>query len=302
MPTPGAGAALDRQSGDGGARRGMAGGALVEAVDREQPPSPPAAFDQLASDYDASFTSTALGACLRAMVWQRMDEVFAGRRRILEIGCGTGEDAVHLAARGFEVLATDPSKEMLRIAEEKAKRAGYADHIQFRAVPMERLGAELAGETFDGVFSNFGAVNCAPRLDRVAADLSRLLAADAPLLWVVMGRDVPWEWIWFLARGELRKAFRRHRKGGTAWRGMLISYPTPAALARALRPHFAAVGRRPLGVLLPPSYASRWLERSPRTLAALASLERALQRCPPLAAVADHYIFEARRLPARADV
>ena len=258
-------------------------------------------FDELASGYDASFTSTALGEYLRSMVWQRLDETFAGCRRLLEIGCGTGEDAVHLARLGFDVLATDASMSMIREAERKAQHAACANRIRFRCTPMERLGADLAGETFDGVFSNFGAVNCARQLDAVAADLALLLEPGAPLLWVVMGRNVPWEWGWFLARGEWRKAFRRRRKGGVAWRGMHISYPTPAALGRALRPHFAEVGRRALGVVLPPTYASGWLERSPRTLSALTRLERALHRWQSLAALADHYIFEARRLPAHAD-
>jgi hypothetical protein len=47
--------------------------------------------------------------------------------------------------------------------------------------------------------------------------------------------------------------------------------------------------------VLPPTYASAWLERSPRAFAALVGLERSLQRWQPLAAVADHYILEARR-------
>jgi SAM-dependent methyltransferase len=267
---------------------------------REVLPLGAAAFDQMALNYDASFTSTAFGSCLRAMVWQRLDAAVAGRRRILEIGCGTGEDAVHLASRGFEVVATDSSMQMLRVAARKAEHAGCAQRIRFRNVPMERLGAELRGETFDAVFSNFGAINCVPQVDALAADIAPLLEPGAPLVWVVMGRHVPWEWGWFLARGDWRRAFRRGRKGGSTWRSMHISYPTPAALARAVGPHFAPVGRRALGVVLPPTYASGWLERSPRTLSALAHLERALQRCEPLAALADHYIFEARRLPVNA--
>jgi SAM-dependent methyltransferase len=271
------------------------------AMKDDTPPLPARAFDELAAAYDSSFTATALGKCLRGLVWQRVDETFAGCGRILEIGCGTGEDAVHFARRGLEVVATDASLPMLRVAAQKAERAGCAQRIQFRRVPMERLGADFAGETFDGVFSNFGAVNCMRQLDAVGADLAALLKPGAPLVWVVMGRDVPWEWAWFLARGDWRKAFRRRRSSGVAWRGMDISYPTPAALARALRDHFAPVGRRALGVVLPPSYASGWLERSPRMLEALASLEHALQRWQPLAALSDHYIFEARRLPASAD-
>jgi hypothetical protein len=62
------------------------------------------------------------------------------------------------------------------------------------------------------------------------------------------------------------------------------------------------VSRHALGIVLPPTYASAWLERSPRALSALLRVERALQRCQPLAALSDHYVFEARRLPvARRD-
>ena len=68
-----------------------------------------AAFDDLAREYDAEFTTTALGSVLRAMVWKRYEHCFAGREHLLEIGCGTGEDAVHLARRGYRVLATDAS-------------------------------------------------------------------------------------------------------------------------------------------------------------------------------------------------
>ena len=257
------------------------------------------AFDDLAAAYDAVFTGSALGRSLRALTWKRLDAALAGVSRVLEIGCGTGEDAIHLALRGARVLATDPSPSMLRIAAEKAAQAGVTQRIEFRRVPMERLGAELAGERFDGVWSNFGAVNCVPGLAAAAAELAALLEPGAPLAWVVMGKHVPWEWLWFLSRGDARKAFRRERRGGAVWRGMRIAYPTPAELARALAPRFESTRCRPLGFVLPPSYASAWLERRPRLLAALARVERAAQRCEPLAAFADHYIFEARRLPAR---
>jgi SAM-dependent methyltransferase len=256
------------------------------------------AFDDLAAAYDAEFTASALGRALRALSWQRLDAALEESCRILEIGCGTGEDAVHLALRGKRVLATDPSPAMLRIAADKAKRMGCARRIEFRCLPMERLG-ELAGQQFDGVWSSFGAVNCVAGLDAAVAALAPLVLPGAPLAWVVMGRDVPWEWAWYLARGNAAKAFRRRGRGGAAWRGLRIAYPTPAQLRRTLRPHFEPTRSTPLGFVLPPSYAAGWLERRPRTLAALVHLERAAQRCEPLAALADHYIFEARRWPAR---
>ena len=174
------------------------------------------AFDGMAQEYDAAFTATRLGRVLREMVWERYESRFAGRERLLEIGCGTGEDAVHLARRGHQVFATDASEEMVRVARYKAEHAGVAHRIQFLCAPMESLGHELAGMRFDGVYSNFGALNCAAYLQTLSAELARHLAPGAPLVFVVMGRHVLWEWAWFLARGEARKAFRRLSRGGVS--------------------------------------------------------------------------------------
>jgi SAM-dependent methyltransferase len=44
--------------------------------------------------------------------------------RAVEIGCGTGNDAIYLAAKGFDVSAIDISPTALGIAEQKAERAG----------------------------------------------------------------------------------------------------------------------------------------------------------------------------------
>jgi SAM-dependent methyltransferase len=259
---------------------------------------PNAAFDELARHYDAQFTATALGKVLRHMCWTRFERVFAGRDYLLDIGCGTGEDAIHLARRGHRVLATDASLQMVRVARHKAERAGCAKSIRFVWTPMENLATELAGEKFDGLYSNFGAMNCAVDLPALARDLAALLRPGAPVAWVVMGRYVPWEWAWYLARGDAGTAFRRLRPRGVSWRGLRVNYPSPAALARALRPHFEARGATPLGFALPGSYAASFLERTPRLFTALLRAETVLQRLPLLAACADHYLFEARRPPA----
>lgn len=256
------------------------------------------AFDARAGEYDAEFTATALGRVLRAMVWERFEHCFAGRERLLEIGCGTGEDAVHLARRGHRVLATDASEQMVRVAKAKAERGGVAHLVQFVHAPMENLGTQLAGMEFDGVYSNFGALNCTRHIETLAADLAPRLATGAPLVWVVMGRHVPWEWAWYLARADVTRAFRRLRRDGVNWRGLEVSYPAPATLARALQPHFVRRDTRALGIVLPPSYAAGWINRSPRLLTLLTRAERAAQRWRASAMLADHYIFEAVRASA----
>jgi SAM-dependent methyltransferase len=264
--------------------------------------NPGTAFDALADDYDGAFTATLLGRWLRAEVWNRADQCFGGYERIIEIGCGTGEDAIRLARRGHRVLATDESPRMVEIASEKAARAGCAKQIEFRCIAMDRLAGELATDSFDGCFSNFGAINCTSDLSGLLAAVDRLLKPSAALLWVVMGRHVPWEWFWFLARGDTRQALRRYADGGTEWRGIRVTYPAPRELAAALEPYFPHLRRHALGLILPPSYAAGWINRRPRIFAGLARMDRALSRVDGLAAIADHYLIEARREQAAPDV
>jgi SAM-dependent methyltransferase len=258
-------------------------------------------FDELAGDYDVLFTDSVVGRALREIVWARLDRTFKPPRRILELGCGTGEDAVRLARNGVSVVATDTSSLMIQVARSKARGCDCDAQIDFHCVDMEQLGPDLDGQLFDGVLSNFGAVNCARQLPSLVADIAGRVRPGAPLLWVVMGRHVPWEWLWYLMRGQWDKAWRRLRAGGVQWRGMTISYPTPAQMTRLLRPYFAIKRVTPLGFALPPSYAGTWLNRSPRLLALLTSLERLAQRSSALASLSDHYIVEAIRLRPGSD-
>lgn len=264
------------------------------------------AFDELASDYDAAFTESAIGKALRAIVWSRLERAFSAPTRVLELGCGTGEDALCLARRGLEVVAVDASSRMIQVARQKAHEADRHNgepgksavaHLEFHCLSMESLGPTLDGQSFDGVLSNFGAINCVADLPALVADVAARLRPGATLVWVVMGRHVPWEWLWYLAQGQWNKAWRRLRPGGVSWRGLRIFYPTPTELATVLRPHFAIRRIAPLGFALPPSYAGQWLERRPLLLKMLTRFEHLAQRWSALASLSDHYIVEATRLP-----
>jgi SAM-dependent methyltransferase len=256
------------------------------------------AFDPLAAGYDAEFTHSPLGEALRAIVWARFDAVFAQASSVLDLGCGTGEDAVRLARAGVRVTALDASEAMVQRARHKAREHGCAERIEFHCLPMERLGEALPQPRFDGVLSNFGALNCVSDLGALLAALAPRLARGARLLWVPMGRYVPWEWAWYLLRARPDKAGRRLGRARTPWRGLSIGYPTPRELTALLRPSFRIDAVRPLGFALPPSFAGPWVARHPRLFAALTRLEHAGQSRAFLASLADHYILEATHVGA----
>ena len=183
-------------------------------------------FDAAAAGYDRQFTHSLIGRTLRAAVWQRCAARFTSGSRILEMNCGTGEDAIHLAAQGMRVLATDVSPAMLGVARAKAQAARAPATLCFRRLAWEDLAA-LDADRFDGVLSNFGGLNCVSDLRSVAPALARQVRPGGWAMLCVMGRHVPWEWLWYLGHGQPRKAFRRLSASGVPWNGLRIFYPDP---------------------------------------------------------------------------
>lgn len=251
------------------------------------------AFDALAADYDCRFTATPLGVLLRDAVQRRLDARFAAGDRVLELACGTGEDAVHLAQRGVRVLATDASPIMVETARRKVEAAGLAERVEVRPLAIEDLG--ILGGTFDGAFSSFGGLNCVADLTATAQALAGLLRPGAPALLCVMGPLVPWEWLRGLAQARPSEAFRRLRPNGLPWRGMTVRYPSIRTLRRAFAPGFRLARVSAVGALLPPTELEGWTRRHPRLLATLARWERRLEAVPPLPWLADHYLAELER-------
>jgi SAM-dependent methyltransferase len=255
------------------------------------------AFDALAAGYDADFSSGVLGRRLRDAVWRRLDAVFAAGDRVLDLGCGTAEDAVHLARRGVEVMAVDGSAAMVAAARAKVEDAGLAAMIDVRRTSIEALGVREG--SFDGVLSNFGALNCVADLAAVAEAVAGAVRPRGRAVLCVMGPLVPWEWLGFLLRGRPRTAFRRLRRGGVPWRGVTVRYPSIRTLRRTFA-DFRLTRSAAVGALLPPSYAEPWAAARPRLIGGLDRCERRLETCFPLPWLADHYLVELERLGSRA--
>lgn len=264
----------------------------------------PAPFDLAAPGYDAEFTDSVSGRALRATVWYRLEGLFRPGERVLELGCGTGEDAVWLARRGVDVLATDASPAMLEVARRKAATAGVAERVSFAPLDLARIAVELPppGVPFDGALSDFGALNCLPERWTVAAALAGWLRPGALLATVVMGPVCPWEILWHLLNGRPRTAFRRLGRSVTARLGdgppIRVWYPSPERLRRELEPHFRRVRLAGVGVLVPPPYLEYLARRRPRLVERLEQFDRRHGHRFPAPWLADHHLSVFERRPA----
>jgi ubiquinone/menaquinone biosynthesis C-methylase UbiE len=235
-----------------------------------------AAFDRIASRYDELWTRSPVGRLQRKAVWRRLDVLFEGADSLLDLGCGTGEDALHFMRHGISVRAIDASSEMVRIA----RRRGVDASVR-RIEELNRVQGY-----FDGVISDFGAFNCVSDLHAIRRPLARLIRPGGHLAVCMLGRFCLWETAWYLLRGEPRKACRRW--GSEQWGASLripVRFLSVRQLARAFHPEFALRDWRGIGTLVPPSYV-RGLPLS--LLQALGTLDSYVAHAPLLRALADH--------------
>ncbi|HUA60502.1 MAG TPA: methyltransferase domain-containing protein [Verrucomicrobiae bacterium] len=279
-----------------------------------------AAFDVLAARYEALWSATSIGRSQREQVWRWIDPLFRSGQRVLDLGCGIGDDAVHLMDRGVEIEGIDASIGMVREAQARGVNA--------RRLAIEELSA-VSGR-FDGAISNFGALNCVERLEPVAEDLARLIVSGGALAVCVIGRTCAWEIAHYFPR---KKAFRRWaRRAGwqpaadwqSAWppaeksRQKLaqssdspspigrrvanppqaaslpyVYYPTVRQIARAFAPRFRLVRWTGIGLFVPPSYITG---RSKETISRFSALDRGVARLPIARAMADHRLLIFRRV------
>src|SRR5262245_31094636 len=109
-----------------------------------------AAFDDAAAAYDSEFAATVVGMRLRECVWSHVAPFVKPRMQALDLGCGTGEDAVWLARRGCRVTAADGSPSMLEQVRAKAARFSLAHRIRTAALDLNALPpAPPPGHPFD---------------------------------------------------------------------------------------------------------------------------------------------------------
>jgi len=105
--------------------------------------TPEAPFDVVSRTYDSTFSASEIGRAQRRSVWEAMDRTFQKGQRILEINCGTGIDALHLAGRGVEVVACDSASGMIAVAA--ASRRIFESISGRRS--MSRYGADCDART-----------------------------------------------------------------------------------------------------------------------------------------------------------
>lgn len=256
-------------------------------------------FDHIASTYNTHFTQTVISQLQRKRVWRYLEEITPELHglEILELTCGTGEDADLFGERGFNIVATDLSEEMLKVTQQKIQQYSLQHKISSYYIDLDTFDETVFNKKFDLVFSNFSGINCINPggMQKLLRKLPSILAPGGRLVAVVMPKRCLWEAVHFSMRLQFSKAFRRWTNKGVqndpessakTW------YYQPRLLAKWARQSFGVVRTMPVGIVVPPGYLERFFRRRKRTLFKLYSLEKKLSRFSFLSGFSDHYIID----------
>lgn len=95
-------------------------------------------YDDIAEVYDRRYERSDYSPVLRLLL-----DFVRGGKRLLEIGCGTGQWVSKLAEAGYGIVGLDPSRNMLKTAMEKLWQPeliqGRAESIPFGTGTIDRL-------------------------------------------------------------------------------------------------------------------------------------------------------------------
>jgi SAM-dependent methyltransferase len=225
------------------------------------------AYDRLAPRFDALLNENAVLAHAARVSLGLVTRAMADSEFILDIGCGTGREALAFARGGKRVVACDPSEESLKLLRAKAAQHGLSGSIMtfpYAASAIGSLISEFGPHSFDGAYSSF-ALSYEPSLDSIPAKVRTLLKPGAPFLCSIYNRLCLSEILLLAPFLVPRRAFRR-LEGQTRlpvdqFEVVIRSY-TAAEVLSLFEPSFEFVRAWGIPCIVPPNYLSVILQNA----------------------------------------
>ncbi len=260
-----------------------------------------AEFDNVANDYDHHITGNRINRLLRDRSLLELRSTFHGAHRLLEIGCGSGMETLHLLREGHEMVCVDISSQMLRVVEEKARVEGLSERLSTRKLALadlEKVLPDLGEGALDGAYSTYGALNCEPDLSRLPGTLHQLLRPRGHFVAGVYNRWCLFESFGYLLTLQGARAFGRRNRPvpvGTSRFCVDVYAHTPMDFLRLFSGTFRPLRLEGIPVILPPSDLVVYAEKLSRNFDVLSRWDARLGPRWPWKYLGDHFLLTLER-------
>ena len=246
--------------------------------------------NEIASGYDEVVGASIPARLIRNFFCQRILNGIKPGMHLLEIGCGTGIDAVLLAKNGIKVTSTDISPEMIKITSQKAVNENLTDLIKTELLDADNLD-KLDGNLFDGIISNFNALNYINDLNKFALNAHKLLNPGAKVFFVMLNKVCLWEFYYNLFKLKPITAFERLISREKYYKTQMNLY-FPRKVKKIFSKYFVTDRIRGFGYLYPPDGLSEFQKKHIKFFDSLQGTENFLCSAYPFYNFCDHYLIE----------
>ncbi len=254
------------------------------------------AFDSASEEYDFTISHNYINTWIRKRSIQELLSVSKPGDTLLEIGCGTGAEAIELSRHVSKIIATDISERMIEILRKKVE----ARRLSSKIVPMQASAANVSklGELADGkvqvAYSFNGALNCEPELNRFVDGLASVLASGGYFVCSVRNSLCLGEALSHAAVFQFDKMTPRKRQPVmVSVGGMDIPafYYTPTTFSKFFSSQFRLRKLVGLPAFLPPAYLSDYYVKFKDVASVLEKFELALGGHFPFNRFGDQSLF-----------
>ncbi|MDG6968273.1 MAG: methyltransferase domain-containing protein [Nitrososphaerota archaeon] len=259
------------------------------------------AFDSASDEYDFTIRRNFINTWIRKRSLQVLRKLLRPGDYLMEVGCGTGEEAIAISDWVSGIVATDVSAGMVGLLEEKVAARGLAGKI----LPMKLSASEISrvrdliGEKEIRVAYSFnGALNCEPNLGSFVRQLDSLLEPDGYFVCSVRNTTCATEMISHGLVLQFDRANPRRVQPimvSVGGRDVPSTYFSPSSFISYFSPRFSPAQVIALPALLPPAYLNGYYLRLRPFLSFLERLELPLSGVSPFNRLGDQTLFVFRK-------
>jgi ubiquinone/menaquinone biosynthesis C-methylase UbiE len=258
------------------------------------------AFDSASEEYDFTISHNFINTWIRKRSVREILQLVKPSDTLLEIGCGTGAEAIQISRNVRQIIATDISPGMLNLLRQKinAKKLENILPVQARAANISTIAPLVDGNKVRIAYSFNGALNLEPDIDRFPLELSRILDSAGYFVCSVRNIFCLSETLAHAAVLQMDKiAPRRKQPTMVSVGGIDIPafYYSTSFMSRLFKPQFRLRKLVGLPAFLPPAYLNDYCIRFRPVTSVLEGLETILAKRFPFNRLSDQTLFVFQR-------
>ena len=260
------------------------------------------AFDSASEEYDYTISHNYINSWIRKRSVNELHRITKTSDVLLEIGCGTGSEAIQISKQVKGIVATDISEKMLDLLKRKVHAKRLDRKIvgaKARASEVSNVKDLLPDGTVRVAYSFNGALNCEQDIDKVPSELSKVVQKDGYFLCSIRNTLCLTEALSHSVVLQFDKmSTRKDQPTMVSVGGMDIPafYYSPTRFVQLFRPHFRARKIIGLPAFLPPAYLSGYYLQTGKARLILEKLEFVLGDRFPFNRVGDQTLFVFQRV------